>query len=82
MALTDRQRLTETEIVVADLAVRGKPSDQIANELGLSPKTVERHLSQVYRKLGVRSQTEFVARARGRTRVTAIRVASDEGGSK
>jgi DNA-binding CsgD family transcriptional regulator len=55
--------LTATEIVVADLAAQGKRNEEIADELGVARKTVEWHLSHVYRKLGLRSRTELAARA-------------------
>jgi DNA-binding NarL/FixJ family response regulator len=43
------------------LAARGCPNKEIAAALFLSPKTVERHLSSVYRKRGFRSRTELAA---------------------
>jgi DNA-binding NarL/FixJ family response regulator len=54
--------LTATEQKVAELAARGRTNKEIAAELYLSPKTVEVHLTHVYRKLGVRSRTELGAR--------------------
>lgn len=56
-------RLTATELVVADLAARGKLVTEIADELGVARNAVEQHLSRVYRKLGVGSRTELVSRA-------------------
>jgi predicted ATPase/DNA-binding CsgD family transcriptional regulator len=46
--------LTETERQVAELAARGRSNQEIASALFIGVSTVERHLSQVYRKLGVR----------------------------
>ena len=40
---------------------RGASNRAIAAELFLSPKTVEFHLRQIYRKLGVHSRTQLVA---------------------
>lgn len=40
---------------------RGLSNRQAAAELFLSPKTVEFHLGQIYRKLGVRSRTQLAA---------------------
>ena len=40
----------------------GKTNKEAAAALFLSPKTVEFHLGNVYRKLAVRSRTELVRR--------------------
>jgi DNA-binding NarL/FixJ family response regulator len=53
--------LTAREVRVASLAARGSSNKEIAAALFLSPKTVERHLSSVYRKRGFRSRTELAA---------------------
>nr|QLK00688.1 AAA family ATPase [Micromonospora carbonacea] len=49
--------LTAGEWRVARLALSGRTNHQIAQELHVTPKTVETHLSSVYRKLGVRNRT-------------------------
>ena len=49
------ERLTPQELQVAD----GKPNRDAAAALFLSPKTVEFHLTRVYRKLNVRSRAEL-----------------------
>jgi len=41
------------------LVARGSTNREVAAALGLSAKTVEWHLSRLYRKVGVRSRTEF-----------------------
>jgi hypothetical protein len=41
--------------------VKGLSNPEAAAALFLSRKSVERHLSAVYRKLGIRSRTELVA---------------------
>ncbi|WP_435613365.1 AAA family ATPase [Streptomyces sp. bgisy159] len=51
--------LTESEIRVAALAVRGHTNREIATRLFVSASTVEQHLTRVYRKLGVRSRKEL-----------------------
>jgi DNA-binding CsgD family transcriptional regulator/tetratricopeptide (TPR) repeat protein len=51
--------LTSQETRVAILVGRGLTNREAAAALFLSPKTVERHLSSVYRKRGVRSRTEL-----------------------
>jgi DNA-binding NarL/FixJ family response regulator len=59
--MTSTEPLTSRETRVALLAARGLPNKEIAAALFLSPKTVERHLSSVYRKRGYRSRTELAA---------------------
>ncbi len=57
--------LTSQETRIALLTAQGMSNKEIAAALYLSPKTVERHLSNVFRKRGVRSRTELaVAYAR------------------
>lgn len=52
--------LTVRERQVMDLIVDGKSTRQIANQLGLSPKTVETHRAHLLRKTGVSSIAELV----------------------
>ncbi|WP_091560338.1 AAA family ATPase [Micromonospora pattaloongensis] len=54
-------QLTETERRVARLAALGRTSRAIADELFVSPKTVEANLSRVYRKLGIARRAELGA---------------------
>ena len=51
--------LTRQEEHVAELAATGATTREIAAAAFLSPKTVEYHLSRIYRKLGVRSKAEL-----------------------
>lgn len=53
------EALTSQEAQVALLVGRGLTNREAAAALFLSPKTVERHLSSIYRKRGVRSRTEL-----------------------
>jgi len=53
--------LTPQELRVARAVRRGATNREIAAELYLAPKTIEFHLHQIYRKLGVRSRTQLVA---------------------
>lgn len=53
--------LTPSERRVADLAASGLTNRQVAQELVVTVKAVEWHLSNVYRKLGIRSRTELPA---------------------
>ncbi|HTT43148.1 MAG TPA: response regulator transcription factor [Steroidobacteraceae bacterium] len=58
-----RALLSEREQQVVRLIAQGHRTREIAQLLGLSPKTVERHRTNIMRKLGVRSATEVVAYA-------------------
>ena len=51
--------LTAHELRVAGLVVRGLTNVEIGGELAISPKTVESHLTSIYRKLELRSRTEL-----------------------
>ncbi|MDP8927190.1 MAG: helix-turn-helix transcriptional regulator, partial [Actinomycetota bacterium] len=46
---------------VLHLAAEGLPNDAIAERLTLSVRTVERHLSNAYRKLGVSGRSARAA---------------------
>ena len=59
--------LTQRERQIADLVVDRKTNPEIAAELFLSPKTVETHLRNIFRKLDVSSRVEL-ARAVERER--------------
>jgi len=58
-----QEHLTEREIQVLKLAARGMTNREIANDLSISARTVQVHLSNVFGKLGVGSRTEAVLRA-------------------
>ena len=60
-AAADEAPLTHKEGEVADLVAAGATNREAAAALFLSPRTVEHHLRQVYRKLGLRSRTELAA---------------------
>jgi DNA-binding NarL/FixJ family response regulator len=48
-----REALSPRELEALRLAARGLANDAIAKDMGLSPRTVERHLSNAYSKLGL-----------------------------
>ena len=56
----DLSSLTAREAEVATVAATGLRSREIADELGLSSRTVDLHLGRIYRKLGIASRTELV----------------------
>jgi DNA-binding NarL/FixJ family response regulator len=55
--------LTPREHEILTLVSRGLTTRRIGGRLGISPRTVETHVSKLYRKLGVRTRVEAVARA-------------------
>ncbi|MFO1431572.1 MAG: response regulator transcription factor [Candidatus Competibacteraceae bacterium] len=55
-------QLTQRERSVLALLMQGKPSKVIADDLGISPKTVDVHRSNIMDKVGVRSLAELIRR--------------------
>jgi DNA-binding NarL/FixJ family response regulator len=55
--------LTQREVQVLALVARGWSNKVIARELSLSDKTIDRHLSNIFDKLGVGSRTAAAAYA-------------------
>lgn len=55
--------LTDRELEVLKLATRGLSNQEIADELFLSLRTVQAHISHIFNKLQVSSRTEAVVRA-------------------
>jgi DNA-binding NarL/FixJ family response regulator len=53
------QELTSAERRVAGLVAAGRTNREVAAELYMGLRTVEAHLSAIYRKLGVRSRSEL-----------------------
>ena len=60
--------LTPSEQRVAELAAQGLSTPQLANRLYVSTKTVESHLTRIYRKLDISRRSELedaLAQSRG-----------------
>ncbi len=57
-----RDHLTHTERQVAVLVAGGRSNGEVAAELFVTPRTVEAHLTRIYRKLGLKSRAELIAR--------------------
>ncbi|MEU2834740.1 AAA family ATPase [Streptomyces lavendulae] len=53
--------LTRAELRVAALAADGRANRAIAEELAVTPRTVELHLTKVYRKLGIQGRPQLAA---------------------
>jgi len=62
-AQTPVEPLTEREIEVLHLAARGLTNKAIGQALGISDRTVQGHLANIYGKLGAGSRTEAVTEA-------------------
>jgi DNA-binding NarL/FixJ family response regulator len=56
------EKLTDRERRIAALIAGGASNPEIAQQLFLSRKTVERHVSNVLKKVGVRNRAELAAR--------------------
>ncbi len=61
--------LTAREVDVAELTMQGLTNAAIGDRLGISPRTVETHLTRIRQKLGVRTRAEVAAWMARRTRV-------------
>lgn len=60
MAASDRHiRLTPQERAVAELVAAGATNKEAARALFVAEKTVQYHLTSVYRKMGIRSRSEL-----------------------
>ena len=61
------EELTPHELQVALLVAEGRTNREVGAALFLSAKTIEHHLSAIYRKLGLRSRTQLAALLAGET---------------
>jgi len=59
--------VTDREADVLRLVIDGLANKEIAAALGLSPRTVEKHIESLLRKAGARSRTELAVNARRAT---------------
>lgn len=55
-------KLTRREEEIAALVARGLTNRRIAEELTLSQRTVDNHVSKILKKLGLRSREQVAAR--------------------
>jgi DNA-binding response OmpR family regulator/DNA-binding CsgD family transcriptional regulator len=62
-ALQDRFELTQRESEVLIWIAKGKANKDIGEILGLSPRTVNKHLEQIFIKLGVENRASAAVRA-------------------
>ena len=59
---TTAERLTPQELQITLLVAEGLTNRDVGARLFLSPKTVEFHLTRIYRKLEIHSRSELVRR--------------------
>ena len=60
--IAEKVALSKREIEVLEEIARGKRIKEVAQELNVSPTTVQTYLRRIYEKLQVRSQAEAVAK--------------------
>jgi CheY-like chemotaxis protein/DNA-binding CsgD family transcriptional regulator len=63
-------RLTQRESEVLHWVIQGKTNRDIGDILGMSPRTVNKHLEHVFEKLGVETRTAAATLASNRLRAT------------
>ena len=64
-------RLTSRELQVFRKIVEGKANKAIAHDLGCATKTIELHVSNLFRKVGVKSRLELACKVLGPTETAA-----------
>jgi DNA-binding NarL/FixJ family response regulator len=60
-AVPDAVALTPRHVDVLELVAQGYSNEEIAQQLGLRPNTVKFHISEIFRRLGVRNRIEAIA---------------------
>lgn len=60
LPVVDRPRLTNRQREILELLRQGRDNQRIATVMGLSVKTIENHLTRLYRQLNVQSRLEAV----------------------
>ena len=56
-------QLTDRELRILSLVARGYSAKQAALELGIAPRTVEKHIDHVRLKIRAKNRTHMVAQA-------------------
>lgn len=56
-----RANLTPREQEILEYVIRGFSNREIAQQLGISWRTVDTHLRNIYRKMGVKSRAQAAA---------------------
>ena len=68
--LREQLQLTQREAEVLTWIAHGKSNRDIGEILGISPRTVNKHLEQIFTKLGVENRTSAAAQA---TKILALK---------
>jgi DNA-binding NarL/FixJ family response regulator len=63
-------QLTDRELEVLKVAAKGMSNREIAQELSISVRTVQTHLTNIFNKMGVGSRTEAVVHALRKNLIT------------
>lgn len=63
----DLNKLSKREMEILETMASGKPHKEIADELGISPQTVRKHVFRIYEKLHVSNRVEAINKFYGRT---------------
>ena len=58
-------RMTVKQQRICDLVTMGWSSKEISREVGLSPRTIEDHRSEIFKKVGVRNAVELTRKMLG-----------------
>ena len=56
-------KITEREFEIIDLTISGFSNKDISDKLGITGRTVETHLNNIYNKLSIKSKVELLALA-------------------
>lgn len=59
----DAPHLTCRELQILQSVARGRSAKEVAHELGIAPRTVERHIENARNKMRARNKTHMIAKA-------------------
>lgn len=60
--------LSQRETTVLDWLRQGLSNKEIAMAMGISHRTVQKHLQRIYQRLGVQTRAEAIVQTQGRAR--------------
>ena len=59
----DEPGLTQREQQILELVADGLSSKQVAQQIGIAPRTVDRHIENLRHKMGARNKSHLIAKA-------------------